>query len=437
MGDRAGNFERGSGRTLSAGYRTFLDKYDGGLRLPDLDVPQFQYALADARQLLEPYTLEGTGLTRPFFSAHILHLARLRDAGVLIFDGAGPDPVSPARFESMVTIGTGAPAPASATEPAPPATHLLVLDPADGSLRCVPTDAPAVVRKVADSFARWLAAAKRKAKAKPRKTATKKRAPKPPTPATLLASFKRKNKVALPPAYSKFVKAYDGAAPVAGPDGTPWVMATLAELADPQTGTVTGTDGKPLPSVRLTRVLADQLEEQGVKALPVWGEEKEKFTLARLAKAVCVGHANGDPLFLDPTDKFSVWGFAREGQFVGKVADTFALFLKPKPPKKARATKAKAPRKAAAPRKPRAKAASAAAPAEQTTAIVPVPADATPVTETKAARTKAAAKPKAPRAAKPKAPAKPKAAKAPKAPKAAKPRAVKPKAPPKPRAKAA
>jgi hypothetical protein len=355
MGERAENFERCSGREVSRGYRTFLDGYDGGEgvngapRLPDGALPDFQYKLATAGQLLEPYTLEGTDLTRPYYSAHILHLARLRDAGVLIFDGSS-EPVSPERFESMLTIGAGSCA--AAWEKGLPPTHLLVLDPADDSLRCVPTEPPAVVRRVADSFTSWLKKAKRKPpKRAAAKGKTSKRAPKAPTPATLLASFKRKNNLTLPPAYAKFVKAYDGAAPVKGPDGTPWVMATLAELTDPQTGTVTGLDGTRLPAVRVTKVIADELRAEKLKSVPVWGEAKKKFTLARLAKAVSIGHANGDPLFLDPTTKHSVWGFCREGKYVGKVADTFALFLKPKPAKKAKAARKTSGRKATAVRK--------------------------------------------------------------------------------------
>jgi hypothetical protein len=352
MGERAENFERCSGREVSRGYRTFLDSYDGGPRLPDGTLPEFQYTLATAGQLLEPYTLEGTDLTRPYFSAHILHLARLRDAGVLIFDGSD-EPVSPERFDSMLTIGTGSCA--AAWEKGLPPTHLLVLDPADDSLRCVPTEPPAVVRRVADSFAAWVKKAKRKPTKRPAaKGKTGQRAAKAPTPATLLASFKRKNNLTLPSAYAKFVKGYDGAAPVNGPDGTPWIMATLAELTDPQTGTVTGLDGTRLPAVRVTKVIADELRAQKLKSVPVWGEAKKKFTLARLAKAVSVGHANGDPLFLDPTTKHTVWGYCREGRYVGKVADSFALFLKPKPAKKKAARKTTKARKPAAGRKPRA-----------------------------------------------------------------------------------
>jgi hypothetical protein len=332
MGERAENFERSSGRSLPATYRTFINAYDGGPRARDAELG-LEFRLSTAEELLAPYTLDGTAITRPFFSAHILHLARLRDSGVLIFDG-GSTGVSPERFESMNTIGVGASA--SAWEQNQPPTHLLVLDPADGSLRCVPIDPPAVVRKVADSFARWVKAAMRK----PRKATSKKstaaqaqakpkKAPKPPTPATILAAFKRKNKLTLPLPYAKFLKAHDGNATFPGPGGEPWSLATLAELADPATGTAQTPEG-PVPAFRLTRVYADAIKnESGANSVPVYGSKK-KFTLARLRKGLCVGHCNGDPMFLDPTTKYSVWGYCREGKYVGKLADTFALFLKPK-----------------------------------------------------------------------------------------------------------
>ena len=410
MGDRAGNFERGSGRTVSAAFRKYLEAYNGGPRVADRD---FQFSLATAEQLLEPYKLDGPELTRPFFSAHILHLARLRDAGVLIFDG-GEDPVSPERFESMLTVGTGGYA--AALEKGVPPTHLLVLDPADDSLRRVPTDPPAVVVRVADSFAKWYRKVKPKRTAG-RKTTTAsaaakkpKRAAKPPTPATLLAAYKRKHKVTLPPAYTKFIKAYDGAAPVVGPEGTPWLMATVAELADPATGTIPGADGKPLPVVRLTKVIADELRAQkSLKAIPVWGDEKKKFTFARFAKGVCIGHANGDPLFLDPTDGHSVWGYSREGQYVGPVADSFALFLKPKPKKAAAPKKTTAKRKTTAAgtkRKPR-KAATPSTAAEPVVVEPSAELQPPPRKRTSRAKAEAPAKPKPP--AKPKAAAKPRA----------------------------
>jgi hypothetical protein len=355
MGERAEHFERSSGRGLPASYRTFINAFDGaadafggGPRVKDAGLG-LEFRLSTADELLAPYTPDGTGITRPFFSAHIVHLARLRDAGVLIFDG-GADPVSPERFESMNTIGVGASA--AAWEQNQPPTHLLVLDPADASLRAVPTDAPAVVRKVAESFARWIKAATRKPRKLSAKTTTKKPATpkvkkvKPVTPATVLAAFKKANKLTLPLAYAKFLKAHDGSATFPGPGGEQWVLATLAELSDPNLGSVATADGSRIPASRLTRVYADALKAgQGVTSVPVWGT-KRKFTLARLRKALCVGHCNGDPLFLDPTTKYSVWGYNREGKFVAKLADTFATFLKPK---------AKMAKKATTTRKPAAK----------------------------------------------------------------------------------
>ena len=43
---------------------------------------------------------------------------------------------------------------------------------------------------------------------------------------------------------------------------------------------------------------------------------------------------NGDPLFLDPSDKHSVWTYSQDGQNVAKVANSFPAFIKPKRAKK-------------------------------------------------------------------------------------------------------
>jgi hypothetical protein len=106
-----------------------------------------------------------------------------------------------------------------------------------------------------------------------------------------------------------------------------------------------------MPFVRCTRSFADLLKGQGAKSVPVKGEAKKKFSLARLAKGVCFGVSNGDPLFLDPTNGHSVWAYSQENSTVERVADGFAEFVKPKAVKAKRA--AKTPTSPKAPRTPR------------------------------------------------------------------------------------
>jgi hypothetical protein len=390
MGERADTFERSTGRGLPADYRTFIDAYAGGPRVKHGGI---EFRLCAADELLAPYTLDGTGLTRPFFSAHILHLSSLRDAGVPIFDG-GDDPVSPERFESMDTIGVGATA--AAWEQDLPPTHLLVLDPADGSLRAVPTDPPAVVGRVADSFKKWVAAATRKPRKTPGAAAkgktVRKRASKPPTVSSVLAAFKRKNYLTLPLAYAKFLKTHDGSQTFPGPGGEQWQLATLNELADPVLGTAATPDGERISATRLTRVIASALQAEGIKSIAVYNT-KRKFTLARLRRGICIGQCNGDLLLLDPTTKYSVWGYSREGQYVAKLADGFATFLSPPKPKakKATARKTTAGKAVPKPRTRKTAAALATAPASPDAAPAPT---AKPVKPRKP-RTKRVAKPAA------------------------------------------
>jgi hypothetical protein len=61
---------------------------------------------------------------------------------------------------------------------------------------------------------------------------------------------------------------------------------------------------------------------------------------------VCVGASNGDPLFLDPADKYSVWTYSQDTATVQRLADGFAAFARQtrrrQPAKRAAALKAAA-----------------------------------------------------------------------------------------------
>jgi hypothetical protein len=335
MEDRISNFEQAIGATLPADYRRFLAKYAGGAALTD---GQLRYSLATPEVLAAPFPFDHPRIDRPLHRAHAIYLGRFRDAGMLVFDG-GSEPVKPESFDRMITIGF-AERPGALDEGRPP-THVVVLDPADGSIRLVPIDPPAVARRVADTFGKWFRQMSRKPAAKGKtKAATagaKKKAPKPPTRATVLAAMKRKQRLTLPPAYEKFLKSEDAMRHVASPDGRSWELATPDELGETGYSLSDAVGPRPLPFVRCTRFFADHVQaSKNAKAVPIVGEAKRKFTLARLRKGVCVGVCNGDPLFLDPSDDFSAWTYSQEHGTVEKLAGSFAAFVKPKPAAKPR-----------------------------------------------------------------------------------------------------
>ena len=356
MEERSHILERAAGVELPADYRKFLNAYEGGARLSD---GAMRFSLATAEVLAAPFPFDQPRMDRPLFEAHFIYLGRMRDAGVLVFEGAAP--VSPDRYARMITIGFGERP--DALEHGLPPTHVVVLDPADGSVRLVPIEPPAVVRRVADSFAKWhravsrlakakpVTAAKAKAKAKakaaksvkaPAKGAVAKKAVAKKAPAKklgVLATLKKQQKLTLPPAVERRIKSKTAPRQVVTGTGRVWTLATPEELAETSYSLSETAAAKPLPFVRCTRAFADLLKagkdgKPGAKAVSIVGRPKEKFTVARLRRGVCVGASNGDPLFLDPSDQYSVWTYSQDTGTVQRLANDFAAFVKPRPPKR-------------------------------------------------------------------------------------------------------
>jgi hypothetical protein len=329
MEDRVHILEKAAGVQLPADYRKFLAKYPGGAKLAD---EAMRYSLATAEVLAAPFPFDNPRIDRPLFEAHFIYLGRMRDAGVLVFEGSVP--TAPDHYAKMITIGFGERP--DALDHGRPPTHVVVLDPADGSVRLVPIDPPAVGRRVADTFGKWhrkvKAKPKAKAAAKSKKVTARAKAPKKaPAKATVLATLKKQQKLTLPAPYERFLKSRTAKHDVTTPDGRAWQLGTPEDLAETSYSLTETAAAKPLPFVRCTRSFADLLKAgQNVNAVPVVGEAKKKFTLARLRKGVCVGASDGDPLFLDPSDKYSVWTYSQDGQNVAKVAESFSAFIKPK-----------------------------------------------------------------------------------------------------------
>ena len=352
MEDRSHILERAAGVQLPADYRKFLNSYGGGAELAD---GTMRLSLATPEVLAAPFPFDEPRMDRPLFEAHFIYLGRMRDAGVLVFEGAVP--VSPDKYAKMITIGFGE-RPDALDEGLPP-THVVVLDPADGSVRLVPIDPPAVVRRVGDSFAKWFRAASKAAKPAPAKkmNAAKPRAAKAvagkgrgnvvakKAPARAakkedaLAALKKKQKLSLPAAVERRLRSKTARRQVVTPAGRVWDLATPEELAETSYRFTEQSAARPLPFVRCTRSFADLLQNgRGLKAVPVAGEgavadagpSKKKFTLARLRKGVTIGASHGDPLFLDPTDKYSVWTYAQDTATVQRLADSFEAFAKPR-----------------------------------------------------------------------------------------------------------
>ncbi len=56
-------------------------------------------------------------------------------------------------------------------------------------------------------------------------------------------------------------------------------------------------------------------------------QDGEPYTLDRLAAGLAIGVNNGDVVFLDPEDSYSVWVFHHDGADVERLADSFEAWL--------------------------------------------------------------------------------------------------------------
>jgi hypothetical protein len=284
MEERSHILGRAAGVELPADYRKFLNGYAGGAKLTD---GAMRFSLATAEVLAAPFPFDTPRVDRPLFEAHYIYLGRLRDAGVLAYEGAVP--VSPDRYERMITIGFGE-RPDALDEGLPP-THVVVLDPADGSVRLVPIEPPAVVRRVADSFGKWFRAVSKAPKAKAaatkamtvkgKKVAAKKAAAKKPAKKEdVLAALKRRQKLTLPAAVERRLKSKTAKRQVVTATGRVWTLATPEDLAETSYSLTESAAARPLPFVRCTRAFADLLKagrdgQPGAKAVKIVGEAKK------------------------------------------------------------------------------------------------------------------------------------------------------------------
>ena len=56
-------------------------------------------------------------------------------------------------------------------------------------------------------------------------------------------------------------------------------------------------------------------------------QDGEPYSLDRLAAGLAIGDNNGDVVFLEPTDEYSVWIWYHDGSDVERLADSFEQWL--------------------------------------------------------------------------------------------------------------
>ncbi len=125
----------------------------------------------------------------------------------------------------------------------------------------------------------------------------------------------------LPKEYLAFLETHDGAKSYDFDGLDSWWLDTKSELLK-----VINVDGRELQAIYQLKSFSDSLKEHVDDDLTE-DENGEPYPIARLAQGLAIGNNNGDILFLDPTDRYSVWIYYHDGFDVEKLASSFAQWL--------------------------------------------------------------------------------------------------------------
>ncbi len=125
----------------------------------------------------------------------------------------------------------------------------------------------------------------------------------------------------LPSEYQRFLESHSGNQPYIYNDIDGWWLATSDRLLE-----VVNIDGKKCPYIHQLRGFTATLEEVFASDGTTDAEGSE-YPFKRLAAGLAIGENNGDVLFLDPSDKHSVWRFHHDGGDVEVLAASFAKWL--------------------------------------------------------------------------------------------------------------
>jgi SMI1 / KNR4 family (SUKH-1) len=124
----------------------------------------------------------------------------------------------------------------------------------------------------------------------------------------------------LPTAYKAFLEQHDGEAYYLFDDIDGWRFYTIEELTE----VIRVNRDKVLTIHQLTafassirEYIGDETEDQ----------DGEPYSLDRLAAGLAIGDSNGDVVFLDPADEYSVWLWHHDGADVERLADSFEQWL--------------------------------------------------------------------------------------------------------------
>lgn len=124
----------------------------------------------------------------------------------------------------------------------------------------------------------------------------------------------------LPSDYATFLESHSGKQPYEF-DDVEWWLATSVELLEN-----VNIDGEEYPYIHQLRGYANTMAEF-VDGGATEDADGNDFEFARLEAGLAIGTGDGDVLFLDPSDGYSVWCFYHDGGDVEQQSASFADWL--------------------------------------------------------------------------------------------------------------
>jgi len=124
----------------------------------------------------------------------------------------------------------------------------------------------------------------------------------------------------LPDDYLRFLETHDGSKSFTFDERNSWWLFTKDDLLE-----AVKIDRRKTVAISQLRCFTESLKDLGADALE--DQDENPFALDRLSNGLAIGINNGDVLFLDPSDDFSVWVYYLDGSDVERLADSFSDWL--------------------------------------------------------------------------------------------------------------
>jgi hypothetical protein len=124
----------------------------------------------------------------------------------------------------------------------------------------------------------------------------------------------------LPAAYKTFLEQHDGETYYVFDDIDGWRFYTSDEITE-----VIRVNREKVMNIHQLKAFANSIRE--FHGDETEDQDGEPYPLDRLAAGLAIGDNNGDIVFLDPGDDYSVWLWHHDGADVERLADSFQQWL--------------------------------------------------------------------------------------------------------------